>query len=131
MRTASLAIVFLALTAFQDASRWHQVAGSEQGDVWYLDMQRSQVEGNIVRAWFRVDRSSNRTSEFSEAIMQREIDCSSLTVRRGSAVFRRRNGTSVSEGRAIQSYTPWDDITPDSVLEGAANRTCALFGLRR
>ncbi|HYI49482.1 MAG TPA: surface-adhesin E family protein [Allosphingosinicella sp.] len=103
--------------------RWIRVSESENGTVWFIDSQRSEVQGDRRQAWFRLDHPASGTTRYRTTVRHDEIDCSAMRIRNISAVFHLPDGSSEEGPPSEYSFR---DILPDSVLGTAARMVCRI-----
>jgi len=111
----------------QSASRWVQLGRDFTGSIYEVDLQRSQIAGNLPIVLIRVASPEVSGVRATRLMIRVQIDCA---LRRSSVLPITNTRTSGTSGEVPQS-DDWQDIIPGSTMERFARDICQVAQGRR
>ncbi len=127
-RLVAIALLTLPAAAMaQSPSRWVQLGRDIAGSAYEVDMERSQIAGNMPIVWMRVVPSALSDVRVTRLMMRAEVDC----------LVRRSRVLPVTDDRALGSLetaprqNDWQEIIPGTTMERFARDICQVAERRR
>ena len=120
-----IAFLSLVLPAPALASNWVKVYTTKTGTVIYMDASNLRKEGNHPTAWFRSDRSLDRTAKEHETKILDAFDCQGQRMAVISGVSYAINGAVLNSVTVPYDQLYWTPVVPDSAGEAQLTMVCA------